>query len=151
VTVQQGWPTGTQQILIPSTWQQMPGMSIHNQGQAVVTDSLGAPVSDSQQAPGWRWVQPNNSSWISSKGGLSFTWKCQLLFSGVIMAASMIAPASRNVASAVTLPHKTTTQGPLIEDPNWAKERRLDILRTEQGISSGFHTVTFYYECLIII
>ncbi|KAM4562286.1 homeodomain-interacting protein kinase 1 isoform 3-T3 [Odontesthes bonariensis] len=51
---QQGWPTGTQQILIPSTWQQMPGMSIHNPGQAVVTNSLGATVSDSQQAPGWR-------------------------------------------------------------------------------------------------
>ncbi|MEQ2182377.1 hypothetical protein GOODEAATRI_021721 [Goodea atripinnis] len=33
----------------------MPGMSIHNPGQAVVPDSpVGAPVSDSQQAPGWR-------------------------------------------------------------------------------------------------
>uniref|UniRef100_A0A667X313 non-specific serine/threonine protein kinase n=1 Tax=Myripristis murdjan TaxID=586833 RepID=A0A667X313_9TELE len=36
---QQGWPAGTQQILIPSTWQQMPGMAIHNPGQAVVPDS----------------------------------------------------------------------------------------------------------------
>lgn len=52
---QQGWPAGTQQILIPSTWQQMPGMAIHNPGQAVVPDSpMGAPVSDSQQASGWR-------------------------------------------------------------------------------------------------
>ncbi|XP_029994070.1 homeodomain-interacting protein kinase 1 isoform X2 [Sphaeramia orbicularis] len=51
----QGWPAGTQQILIPSTWQQMPGMAIHNPGQAVVPDSpMGAPISDSQQAPGWR-------------------------------------------------------------------------------------------------
>uniref|UniRef100_A0A8C9Z168 non-specific serine/threonine protein kinase n=1 Tax=Sander lucioperca TaxID=283035 RepID=A0A8C9Z168_SANLU len=51
----QGWPAGTQQILIPSTWQQMPGMAIHNPGQAVVPDSpMGAPVSDSQQASGWR-------------------------------------------------------------------------------------------------
>uniref|UniRef100_A0A3Q1CR12 non-specific serine/threonine protein kinase n=1 Tax=Amphiprion ocellaris TaxID=80972 RepID=A0A3Q1CR12_AMPOC len=41
---QQGWPAGTQQILIPSTWQQMPGMSIHNPGQAVVPDSpMGSP------------------------------------------------------------------------------------------------------------
>uniref|UniRef100_A0A3B4Y3R5 non-specific serine/threonine protein kinase n=1 Tax=Seriola lalandi dorsalis TaxID=1841481 RepID=A0A3B4Y3R5_SERLL len=51
----QGWPAGTQQILIPSTWQQMPGMAIHNPGQTVVPDSpMGAPVSDSQQASGWR-------------------------------------------------------------------------------------------------
>uniref|UniRef100_A0A3Q3X3H5 non-specific serine/threonine protein kinase n=1 Tax=Mola mola TaxID=94237 RepID=A0A3Q3X3H5_MOLML len=50
----QGWPAGTQQILIPSTWQQMPGMAIHNPGQAVVPDSpMGAPVTDSQQASGW--------------------------------------------------------------------------------------------------
>nr|XP_043894663.1 homeodomain-interacting protein kinase 1 isoform X2 [Solea senegalensis] len=51
----QGWPAGTQQILIPSTWQQMPGMAIHNPGQTVVPDSpMGASVSDSQQASGWR-------------------------------------------------------------------------------------------------
>ncbi|KAM9343545.1 homeodomain-interacting protein kinase 1 isoform 2-T2 [Pholidichthys leucotaenia] len=51
----QGWPTGTQQILIPSTWQQMSGMSIHNPGQAVVPESpMGAPVPDSQQTSGWR-------------------------------------------------------------------------------------------------
>uniref|UniRef100_A0A8C7ZGG9 non-specific serine/threonine protein kinase n=1 Tax=Oryzias sinensis TaxID=183150 RepID=A0A8C7ZGG9_9TELE len=56
---QQGWPAGTQQILIPSTWQQMPGISIHNPGQAgVLTDSpVGAPLSESQQASGWRWVR----------------------------------------------------------------------------------------------
>ncbi|XP_035500289.1 homeodomain-interacting protein kinase 1 isoform X3 [Scophthalmus maximus] len=52
---QQGWPAGTQQILIPSTWQQMPGVAIHNPGQSVVADSsMGAPVSDGQQASGWR-------------------------------------------------------------------------------------------------
>ncbi|XP_029362289.1 homeodomain-interacting protein kinase 1 isoform X2 [Echeneis naucrates] len=52
---QQGWPAGTQQILIPSTWQQMPGMAIHNPGQTVVPNSpMGAPVSDGQQASGWR-------------------------------------------------------------------------------------------------
>ncbi|XP_068589590.1 homeodomain-interacting protein kinase 1 isoform X2 [Cebidichthys violaceus] len=51
----QGWPAGTQQILIPSTWQQMPGMAIHNPGQAVVPESpMGAPLPDSQQASGWR-------------------------------------------------------------------------------------------------
>ncbi|XP_061591195.1 homeodomain-interacting protein kinase 1 isoform X2 [Cololabis saira] len=51
----QGWPAGTQQILIPSTWQQMPGISIHNPGQAVVPESpVGAPGSDGQQNSGWR-------------------------------------------------------------------------------------------------
>lgn len=59
---QQGWPAGTQQILIPSTWQQMPGMSIHNPSQAVVPESpMGAPVPDPQQAPGWRWVQSDRT------------------------------------------------------------------------------------------
>ncbi|KAJ3586465.1 hypothetical protein NHX12_012863 [Muraenolepis orangiensis] len=44
---QQGWPTGTQQIVIPSSWQQMPGMALHDPGQAVVPDSpMGAALSD---------------------------------------------------------------------------------------------------------
>ncbi|XP_029578610.1 homeodomain-interacting protein kinase 1 isoform X6 [Salmo trutta] len=45
---QQGWPAGTQQILIPSTWQQMPGMALHNpsQNQTLVPDSpMIAPLS----------------------------------------------------------------------------------------------------------
>ncbi|XP_062247174.1 homeodomain-interacting protein kinase 1 isoform X2 [Platichthys flesus] len=55
IMAQQGWPAGTQQILIPSTWQTMPGMAIHNPGQTVVPDSpMEAPVSDSQQASVWR-------------------------------------------------------------------------------------------------
>ncbi|XP_029578609.1 homeodomain-interacting protein kinase 1 isoform X5 [Salmo trutta] len=44
----QGWPAGTQQILIPSTWQQMPGMALHNpsQNQTLVPDSpMIAPLS----------------------------------------------------------------------------------------------------------
>ncbi|KAK5924203.1 hypothetical protein CgunFtcFv8_001099 [Champsocephalus gunnari] len=48
----QGWPAGTQQILIPSTWQQMPGMALHNPGQNVVpAPPMGA--SDSHGS-GWR-------------------------------------------------------------------------------------------------
>uniref|UniRef100_A0A8C6STD4 Homeodomain interacting protein kinase 1a n=1 Tax=Neogobius melanostomus TaxID=47308 RepID=A0A8C6STD4_9GOBI len=54
---QQGWPTGTQQILIPSTWQQMSGMTLHNPGQAVVPESpMGAPLPDPQHSAGWRYV-----------------------------------------------------------------------------------------------
>uniref|UniRef100_A0A8C7DKU9 non-specific serine/threonine protein kinase n=1 Tax=Oncorhynchus kisutch TaxID=8019 RepID=A0A8C7DKU9_ONCKI len=47
-TMLQGWPAGTQQILIPSTWQQMPGMALHNpsQSQTLVPDPpMGAPLS----------------------------------------------------------------------------------------------------------
>ncbi|XP_051516883.1 homeodomain-interacting protein kinase 1-like isoform X2 [Myxocyprinus asiaticus] len=34
----QGWQAGTQQILIPSSWQQMSGMTMHNPGQPVLSD-----------------------------------------------------------------------------------------------------------------
>nr|XP_040048389.1 homeodomain-interacting protein kinase 1 isoform X1 [Gasterosteus aculeatus aculeatus]XP_040048390.1 homeodomain-interacting protein kinase 1 isoform X1 [Gasterosteus aculeatus aculeatus] len=52
---QQGWPAGTQQILIPSTWQQMPSMALHPPGQAAVPESpMGAQIPDGQQASGWR-------------------------------------------------------------------------------------------------
>uniref|UniRef100_A0A8C1M4Y0 non-specific serine/threonine protein kinase n=1 Tax=Cyprinus carpio TaxID=7962 RepID=A0A8C1M4Y0_CYPCA len=37
---QQAWPAGTQQILIPSAWQQVPGMTLHNSShQPVVNES----------------------------------------------------------------------------------------------------------------
>uniref|UniRef100_A0AAQ5XQ43 non-specific serine/threonine protein kinase n=1 Tax=Amphiprion ocellaris TaxID=80972 RepID=A0AAQ5XQ43_AMPOC len=39
-TVLQAWPTGTQQILIPSSWQQVPGVAIHSSAhQSNVTAS----------------------------------------------------------------------------------------------------------------
>ncbi|KAM6981184.1 homeodomain-interacting protein kinase 1 [Aplochiton taeniatus] len=39
-TVLQAWPAGTQQILIPSSWQQVPGVAIHGSAhQSVVTES----------------------------------------------------------------------------------------------------------------
>ncbi|XP_035014886.2 homeodomain-interacting protein kinase 1 isoform X3 [Hippoglossus stenolepis] len=64
----QGWPAGTQQILIPSTWQQMPGMAIHNPGQTVVPDSqMEAPVSDSQQVSGWRGRHGNQFDGVAQQ------------------------------------------------------------------------------------
>ncbi|XP_021172770.2 homeodomain-interacting protein kinase 1 isoform X2 [Fundulus heteroclitus] len=64
----QGWPAGTQQILIPSTWQQMPGMSIHNPGQAVVPESpVGAPVSDGHQGAGWRGRNGNQYDGVNQQ------------------------------------------------------------------------------------
>ncbi|XP_034022891.1 homeodomain-interacting protein kinase 1 isoform X2 [Thalassophryne amazonica] len=52
------WPTGTQQILIPSSWQQVPGVAIHSTAtQSNVTESaLQSLHSDAanQQGHGWR-------------------------------------------------------------------------------------------------
>ncbi|KAK3536917.1 hypothetical protein QTP86_027066 [Hemibagrus guttatus] len=57
-TVLQAWQTGTQQILLPSAWQQVPGMALHGAGAAsTVTDSpLETILSDNsaQQTPTWR-------------------------------------------------------------------------------------------------
>uniref|UniRef100_A0A8C1UUU0 non-specific serine/threonine protein kinase n=1 Tax=Cyprinus carpio TaxID=7962 RepID=A0A8C1UUU0_CYPCA len=59
---QQGWPAGTQQILIPSSWQQMSGMTMHNPGQSVLSDSpMGSLLSDS--------TTQQNSSWRGRHGG----------------------------------------------------------------------------------
>ncbi|XP_016094436.1 homeodomain-interacting protein kinase 1 [Sinocyclocheilus grahami] len=60
-TVLQAWPAGTQQILIPSAWQQVPGMTIHNSShQPVLTESpLETLLSESatQQTSSWRASQ----------------------------------------------------------------------------------------------
>ncbi|XP_072512463.1 homeodomain-interacting protein kinase 1 isoform X2 [Salminus brasiliensis] len=52
----QGWPAGTQQILIPSTWQQMPGMAIHGTSQPVITESpMGSLLADGSNQSGTNW------------------------------------------------------------------------------------------------
>ncbi|XP_042262250.1 homeodomain-interacting protein kinase 1 isoform X3 [Thunnus albacares] len=55
---QQAWPTGAQQILIPSSWQQVPGVAIHSSAhQSTVAESpLDAHHSDAatQQGHSWR-------------------------------------------------------------------------------------------------
>ncbi|KAM4645710.1 homeodomain-interacting protein kinase 1 isoform 5-T5 [Amazona ochrocephala] len=50
--VLQAWPGGTQQILLPSTWQQLPGVALHNSVQpaAVIPET----ISGSQQLADWR-------------------------------------------------------------------------------------------------
>jgi len=52
VVLQQAWPGGTQQILLPSTWQQLPGVALHNSVQpaAVIPETIGG----SQQLADWR-------------------------------------------------------------------------------------------------
>lgn len=61
VVSQQAWPTGTQQILIPSSWQQVPGVAIHSSAahQSNVPESpLTTLHSDAstQQGHSWRCV-----------------------------------------------------------------------------------------------
>ncbi|XP_057702062.1 homeodomain-interacting protein kinase 1 isoform X3 [Corythoichthys intestinalis] len=55
---QQAWPTGTQQILIPSSWQQVPGVAIHSSAhQANITESprdSHHPDATAQQGHNWR-------------------------------------------------------------------------------------------------
>ncbi|XP_042589589.1 homeodomain-interacting protein kinase 1 isoform X5 [Cyprinus carpio] len=57
----QAWPAGTQQILIPSAWQQVPGMTLHNSShQPVVNESpLETLLSESstQQTSSWKASQ----------------------------------------------------------------------------------------------
>ncbi|KAM8975877.1 homeodomain-interacting protein kinase 1 isoform 2-T2 [Pelodytes ibericus] len=52
VLTQQAWPGGTQQILLPSTWQQLPGVALHNSVQptAVIPETIGS----NQQLTDWR-------------------------------------------------------------------------------------------------
>uniref|UniRef100_A0A9L0I812 non-specific serine/threonine protein kinase n=1 Tax=Equus asinus TaxID=9793 RepID=A0A9L0I812_EQUAS len=52
VLTQQAWPGGTQQILLPSTWQQLPGVALHNSVQptAVIPEAMGS----GQQLADWR-------------------------------------------------------------------------------------------------
>ncbi|KAM7006866.1 homeodomain-interacting protein kinase 1 isoform 3-T3 [Tautogolabrus adspersus] len=53
---QQAWPTGTQQILIPSSWQQVPGVAIHSSAhQTTVAESpLETLDASTQQGHSWR-------------------------------------------------------------------------------------------------
>ncbi|KAM3935150.1 homeodomain-interacting protein kinase 1 isoform 4-T4 [Leptodactylus fuscus] len=48
----QAWPGGTQQILLPSTWQQLPGVALHNSVQpaTVIPETIGS----NQQLTEWR-------------------------------------------------------------------------------------------------
>ncbi|XP_032947921.1 homeodomain-interacting protein kinase 1 isoform X6 [Rhinolophus ferrumequinum] len=59
--VLQAWPGGTQQILLPSTWQQLPGVALHNSVQptAVIPEALGS----GQQLTDWRNAHSHGSQY----------------------------------------------------------------------------------------
>uniref|UniRef100_A0A673LFF0 non-specific serine/threonine protein kinase n=1 Tax=Sinocyclocheilus rhinocerous TaxID=307959 RepID=A0A673LFF0_9TELE len=79
---QQAWPAGTQQILIPSAWQQVPGMTIHNSShQPVVTEPpLETLLSENstQQTSSWRASRSGQHNGVVQQnphilGGLNLT------------------------------------------------------------------------------
>ncbi|XP_069094821.1 homeodomain-interacting protein kinase 1 isoform X2 [Pleurodeles waltl] len=55
------WPGGTQQILLPSTWQQLPGVTLHNSvpSAAVIPETIGS----SQQLADWRNVHSHGNQY----------------------------------------------------------------------------------------
>uniref|UniRef100_A0A8D3A3G4 non-specific serine/threonine protein kinase n=1 Tax=Scophthalmus maximus TaxID=52904 RepID=A0A8D3A3G4_SCOMX len=70
---QQAWPTGTQQILIPSSWQQVPGVAIHS--SAHQSNVAGSPLetlhSDAAAQQGHSWRSVNRASRLYSGSQLS--------------------------------------------------------------------------------
>ncbi|XP_041637746.1 homeodomain-interacting protein kinase 1 isoform X4 [Cheilinus undulatus] len=54
-TVLQAWPTGTQQILIPSSWQQVPGVAIHSSAHQSTVAESPLETLDSSTQPGHSW------------------------------------------------------------------------------------------------
>ncbi|XP_075052375.1 homeodomain-interacting protein kinase 1 isoform X3 [Mixophyes fleayi] len=59
--VLQAWPGGTQQILLPSTWQQLPGVALHNSVQptTVIPEAIGS----NQQLTDWRNVHSHGNQY----------------------------------------------------------------------------------------
>ncbi|XP_035871235.1 homeodomain-interacting protein kinase 1 isoform X4 [Phyllostomus discolor] len=57
----QAWPGGTQQILLPSAWQQLPGVALHNSVQptAVIPEAMGS----GQQLADWRNAHSHGSQY----------------------------------------------------------------------------------------
>ncbi|XP_075052374.1 homeodomain-interacting protein kinase 1 isoform X2 [Mixophyes fleayi] len=55
------WPGGTQQILLPSTWQQLPGVALHNSVQptTVIPEAIGS----NQQLTDWRNVHSHGNQY----------------------------------------------------------------------------------------
>nr|XP_020448894.1 homeodomain-interacting protein kinase 1-like [Monopterus albus] len=72
-TVLQAWPTGTQQILIPSSWQQVPGVAIHSSShQSNVTESpLETLHSDAATQQGHSWRSTTQAKIQNRNRGIS--------------------------------------------------------------------------------
>ncbi|XP_020489962.1 homeodomain-interacting protein kinase 1 isoform X1 [Labrus bergylta] len=93
--VLQAWPTGTQQILIPSSWQQVPGVAIHSSAhQTTVPESpLETLDASTQQGHSWRSTTQGKSQQerkkVKARRGENRT-------RGMSTASLLVTPASSN-------------------------------------------------------
>ncbi|XP_012991872.2 homeodomain-interacting protein kinase 1 isoform X1 [Esox lucius] len=74
-TVLQAWPAGTQQILIPSSWQQVPGVAIHGSAHqsAVAESPLESLLPDTaQHTHSWRGSQYSGVLQQNLRGNSTF-------------------------------------------------------------------------------
>uniref|UniRef100_A0A667XCR1 non-specific serine/threonine protein kinase n=1 Tax=Myripristis murdjan TaxID=586833 RepID=A0A667XCR1_9TELE len=103
---QQAWPTGTQQILIPSSWQQVPGVAIHSSThQSAVTESpLETLHSDAATQQGHSWRGISTASLLSNSGVSPPT--CSATLSQPIIISDTPSPA----VSIITIHSDTDTE-----------------------------------------
>uniref|UniRef100_A0A8D3C8A4 non-specific serine/threonine protein kinase n=1 Tax=Scophthalmus maximus TaxID=52904 RepID=A0A8D3C8A4_SCOMX len=114
---QQAWPTGTQQILIPSSWQQVPGVAIHS--SAHQSNVAGSPLetlhSDAAAQQGHSWRSVNRASRLysgSQKGDFhhSHTFCCRKIqFSLFFLIFRGQSAASLLSSSGITPPGSSAT------------------------------------------
>uniref|UniRef100_A0A4W6BZK2 non-specific serine/threonine protein kinase n=1 Tax=Lates calcarifer TaxID=8187 RepID=A0A4W6BZK2_LATCA len=107
---QQAWPTGTQQILIPSSWQQVSGVAIHSSAhQSNVAESpLETLHSDAatQQGNSWRSVSQLTLFLCSHSVGLSQRTNvisCVTVHDSDSSTASPLTPLPRTLNPASTM------------------------------------------------
>uniref|UniRef100_A0A8C2X0W8 non-specific serine/threonine protein kinase n=1 Tax=Cyclopterus lumpus TaxID=8103 RepID=A0A8C2X0W8_CYCLU len=95
---QQAWPTGTQQILIPSSWQQVPGVAIHSAAHqsAVPEAPLEARHSSASTQQGHSWRCPQRTSVFSfyCLRGSSTQTRTQGISTASLLASSGVTPLS---------------------------------------------------------
>uniref|UniRef100_A0A8C6MFS6 non-specific serine/threonine protein kinase n=1 Tax=Nothobranchius furzeri TaxID=105023 RepID=A0A8C6MFS6_NOTFU len=109
-TVLQAWPTGAQQILIPSSWQQVPGVAIHSSAhQSNVTGSpleevhsnaamqqghsLSLLLSSAQPHDAGIWLEQVSIT-VNQWSKLSFKYVGFMLFFSLLGTIGVISPSS---------------------------------------------------------
>uniref|UniRef100_A0A674MJT3 non-specific serine/threonine protein kinase n=1 Tax=Takifugu rubripes TaxID=31033 RepID=A0A674MJT3_TAKRU len=94
-TVLQAWPTGTQQILIPSSWQQVPGVAIHSSAhQSNVAESPLGPVDVVKQC---LMAFPLCSSMLNPITSPLFPNLCRGVSTASFLSSSNITPPTSSV------------------------------------------------------
>ncbi|CAH2220222.1 homeodomain-interacting kinase 1 isoform X1 [Pelobates cultripes] len=142
--VLQAWPGGTQHVLLPSTWQQLPGVALHNsvQSAAVIPETIGS----NQQLTDWRNPHSHGNQYST------LMQQPSLLANHVTLAAAQ--PLSVGVAhvvrqqqnvSMLTKKHKLQTQ------TNTKTLSALDVLPSQVYSlvgSSPLHATSSYNQLL---